>query len=82
MFPMSIWIPHDYPRTIPINLVTPTRNMSVRPGQYVSGEGRVYHPYLAGWREEVCAELPFKGLKVQKYPLRSMGFLLKTALNS
>ncbi|KAL8692565.1 MAG: hypothetical protein Q9218_002434 [Villophora microphyllina] len=26
--------------------------MTVRAGQYVSVEGRVYHPYLAGWRED------------------------------
>lgn len=27
--------------------------MVVRPGQYVSGEGKIYHPYLAGWRDDV-----------------------------
>ncbi|KAL8823914.1 MAG: hypothetical protein Q9191_005446 [Dirinaria sp. TL-2023a] len=32
--------------------VTPTKGMAIRPGQYVSGEGRVYHPYLAEWRED------------------------------
>ncbi|MCJ1341963.1 hypothetical protein MMC31_000141 [Peltigera leucophlebia] len=52
MFPLSIWIPHEYPRAVPIQFVTPTRNMAVRPGQYISGEGRIYHPYLAGWRED------------------------------
>ncbi|KAI4273709.1 MAG: hypothetical protein LQ337_004449 [Flavoplaca oasis] len=26
--------------------------MAVRPGQYVSVEGRVYHPYLAGWKQD------------------------------
>ncbi|KAI4133205.1 MAG: hypothetical protein LQ347_002255 [Umbilicaria vellea] len=26
--------------------------MAVRPGQYVSGEGRVYHPCLASWRDD------------------------------
>ena len=25
--------------------------MLVRPGQHVSGDGRVYHHYLAHWRE-------------------------------
>lgn len=34
-------------------LVTPTKSMAIRPGQYISGEGRVYHPYLAGWKEDV-----------------------------
>ncbi|MCJ1281316.1 hypothetical protein MMC26_000635 [Xylographa opegraphella] len=26
--------------------------MAVRPSQYVSDEGRIYHPYLAGWQPE------------------------------
>ncbi len=29
--------------------VRPTPGMVVRAGQHVSGEGRVYHPYLAQW---------------------------------
>ncbi|KAL9026343.1 MAG: hypothetical protein Q9196_004978 [Gyalolechia fulgens] len=34
--------------------------MAVRAGQYVSAEGRVYHPYLAGWRDtsSIAALLP------------------------
>lgn len=27
--------------------------MVIRPGQYISAEGRVYHPYLAGWKPDV-----------------------------
>lgn len=57
MFPISMWVPHEYPRTAPIAFVTPTRNMAVRPGQYVSVEGRVYHPYLAGWKQDVSRSL-------------------------
>lgn len=53
MFPVAIWVPHVYPRESPIIYVTPTQNMAVRPGQYVSGEGRVYHPCLASWRDDV-----------------------------
>lgn len=53
MFPLSIWVPHGYPRAVPIIFVVPTKRMSVRPGQHVSGEGRIYHPYLAAWREDV-----------------------------
>ncbi|KAI4285511.1 MAG: hypothetical protein L6R38_000608 [Xanthoria sp. 2 TBL-2021] len=52
MFPISLWIPQEYPRTAPIAFVTPTKNMAVRAGQYVSVEGRVYHPYLAGWKQD------------------------------
>ncbi len=45
----------------PIGFVTPTKNMAVRPGQYLSGEGRIYHPYLAGWRDDVssCDNISF-----------------------
>ncbi|KIW62271.1 hypothetical protein, variant [Phialophora macrospora] len=31
--------------------VTPTDDMIIRPGQHVGGDGRIYHPYLAHWRE-------------------------------
>lgn len=59
MFPISLWVAQEYPRAAPITFVTPTKNMAVRAGQYVSAEGRVYHPYLAGWREDVSAILTF-----------------------
>ncbi|KAI4257896.1 MAG: hypothetical protein L6R42_005406 [Xanthoria sp. 1 TBL-2021] len=52
MFPISLWVPQGYPRTAPIAFVTPTKNMAVRAGQYVSVEGRLYHPYLAGWKQD------------------------------
>ena len=48
-FPIALWIPHAYPKEAPICYVIPTPGMVIRPGQYVSGEGRVYHPYLAEW---------------------------------
>lgn len=51
-FPISVWVPQEYPNVGPIGFVTPTKDMAVRPGQYVSGEGRIYHPYLAGWRDD------------------------------
>ena len=53
MFPISVWVPHGYAREGPLIFVTPTNGMVIRPGQYISGEGRVYHPYLASWREDV-----------------------------
>ena len=31
--------------------VTPTEDMIIRPGQHVAGDGRIYHPYLAHWKE-------------------------------
>ncbi|KAL5628856.1 hypothetical protein BROUX41_002247 [Berkeleyomyces rouxiae] len=48
-FPISIWVPHAYPREPPIVYVTPTSKMVVRPGQHVDPQGQVYHPYLSGW---------------------------------
>lgn len=64
MFPVAFWVPHEYPRAAPIAFVTPTKSMAVRAGQYVSAEGRVYHPYLAGWREDVSrCPLSFCGIK-------------------
>ncbi|KAI0446915.1 UEV domain-containing protein [Xylaria telfairii] len=50
-FPISIWVPHAYPREPPLGYVTPTDAMMVRPGQHVDPQGRVYHPYLVRWAE-------------------------------
>ncbi|KAH8902362.1 UEV-domain-containing protein [Coniochaeta sp. PMI_546] len=48
-FPISLWVPHAYPREAPLVYVTPTETMVVRPGQHVDPQGQVYHPYLVGW---------------------------------
>ncbi|KAF2424247.1 UEV-domain-containing protein [Tothia fuscella] len=48
-FPIALWVPHAYPRESPMVYVTPAQDMLVRPGQHVSGDGKVYHPYLAQW---------------------------------
>ena len=55
-FPVAIWVPHAYPREPPLVYITPSQDMVVRPGQHVSGDGRVYHPYLAQWAQywDVC----------------------------
>ncbi|RCI12505.1 hypothetical protein L249_0602 [Ophiocordyceps polyrhachis-furcata BCC 54312] len=50
-FPLSIWVPHAYPREPPLVYVTPTQSMVVRPGQHVDPQGQVYHPYLARWSD-------------------------------
>lgn len=50
-FPISIWVPHAYPREPPLVYVTPTETMMVRPGQHVDPQGQVYHPYLVGWAQ-------------------------------
>ncbi|KAI4624403.1 hypothetical protein J4E83_004077 [Alternaria metachromatica] len=48
-FPVAIWVPQSYPREPPIVYVTPAQDMVLRPGQHVSTDGRIYHPYLAQW---------------------------------
>ncbi|KAF2844927.1 UEV-domain-containing protein [Plenodomus tracheiphilus IPT5] len=50
-FPVAIWVPYAYPHEPPIVYITPSPDMVVRPGQHVSGDGRVYHPYLAQWAQ-------------------------------
>ncbi|KAK8154553.1 ESCRT-I component [Phyllosticta citrichinensis] len=50
-FPIALWVPHAYPREPPLVYVTPNQDMLVRPGQHVSSDGRVYHPYLSGWSQ-------------------------------
>ncbi|KAJ4396216.1 Suppressor protein stp22 of temperature-sensitive alpha-factor receptor and arginine permease [Gnomoniopsis smithogilvyi] len=50
-FPVSLWVPHAYPREAPFVYVTPTETMVVRPGQHVDPQGQVYHPYLVGWAD-------------------------------
>ena len=70
-FPISIWIPQEYPKAAPLGFITPTADMIVRPGQYVSGEGKIYHPYLAGWRDDVSnmgkRAYPFSEAMLGKY---------------
>ncbi|KAK3400731.1 UEV domain-containing protein [Sordaria brevicollis] len=48
-FPISVWVPHAYPKEAPLVYVTPTEHIMVRPGQHVDPQGQVYHPYLANW---------------------------------
>ncbi|KAH0545156.1 hypothetical protein FGG08_000768 [Glutinoglossum americanum] len=50
-FPLSVWVPHAYPREAPMVYVVPTEEIVIRPGQHVGGDGKCYHPYLAGWAE-------------------------------
>ncbi|KIX05506.1 uncharacterized protein Z518_06378 [Rhinocladiella mackenziei CBS 650.93] len=50
-FPIALWIPHAYPYEAPLCYVTPTEDMIIRPGQHVGGDGKIYHPYLAHWRD-------------------------------
>ncbi|KAF8251151.1 UEV-domain-containing protein [Wilcoxina mikolae CBS 423.85] len=47
--PISIYVPHQYPRQPPIAFVTPAKDMMIRPGNHVDLAGKCYHPYLANW---------------------------------
>ncbi|THY55404.1 UEV-domain-containing protein [Aureobasidium pullulans] len=50
-FPVTIWLPHAYPSDPEgiMVFVIPGDGMAIRPGQHVSVDGRVYHPYLRDW---------------------------------
>lgn len=48
--PVNIWIHSDYPTQAPIVLVTPTKDMQIKPSKIVDGNGRVYLPYLHEWK--------------------------------
>ncbi|KAI5194449.1 UEV-domain-containing protein [Aureobasidium subglaciale] len=50
-FPVTIWLPHGYPADPEgiMVFVVPGDGMAIRPGQHVSVDGRVYHPYLRDW---------------------------------
>ncbi len=50
-FPVSLWIPHAYPKEAPLLYVTPAEGMMIRAGQHVDPQGKIYHPYLVGWAE-------------------------------
>lgn len=54
--PLTIWLPHEYPKKPPIVFVTPAKDMLIRPGNHVDPSGRCYHPYLANWvnYSDVC----------------------------
>ena len=54
--PVNIWIHNDYPNQAPIVLVTPTREMQIKPSKIVDSNGRVYLPYLHEWKaRHVCS---------------------------
>ncbi|KAF8448291.1 UEV domain-containing protein [Terfezia claveryi] len=49
--PIHLWIPQRYPHQAPMAFVVPHKDMLIRPGNHVDGNGRCYHPYLTGWGE-------------------------------
>ena len=53
--PVNIWIHADYPTQAPIVLVTPTKDMQIKPSKIVDNNGRVYLPYLHEWKPMVSS---------------------------
>lgn len=59
LVPLNIWIPQNYPiaderiqgepNGVPLVFVIPTTESTIRPGNNVDSQGKVYHPYLAQW---------------------------------
>ena len=55
--PLAVWIPLQYPKEAPYCFVTPTANMLIKAGQHVDVNGKIYHPMLAYWNEQVISHL-------------------------
>lgn len=54
--PIQLTIPEGYPHSPPICKVTPTETMVVKSNhKHVDSGGVCYHPYLSGWRPDVCS---------------------------
>lgn len=49
--PIAAWLPHDYPLQPAMCYVVPTPQMLIRPSKHVDLSGKIYHPYLAYWRD-------------------------------
>lgn len=49
--PVNIWMHQDYPNQAPIVMVTPTKDMQIKPSRLVDNNGRVYLPYLHEWKQ-------------------------------
>ncbi|XP_040018073.1 tumor susceptibility gene 101 protein [Gasterosteus aculeatus] len=52
--PVCLWIEASYPQTAPICYVTPTSDMMVLSGKYISSNGEVMLPYLEDWKKGEC----------------------------
>lgn len=67
-FGISIWIPHNYPYAdhsyrsgepngVPIIYVVPIPGTSIRPGNNVDAQGKIYHPYLTQWHSNMVQDV-------------------------
>lgn len=49
--PVCLWLEESYPQTAPLCYVTPTREMKVLRGKFMSTNGEVTLPYLNEWKK-------------------------------
>ncbi|KAG8820153.1 hypothetical protein FRC19_009097 [Serendipita sp. 401] len=54
--PISVWLPQEYPKAVPIVYVVPTSDMLVRASKSVDPSGRCNFPYMENWerKSETC----------------------------
>ncbi|KIY46727.1 UEV-domain-containing protein [Fistulina hepatica ATCC 64428] len=54
--PISLWIPHDFPRIAPLSYVVPTSDMIVKASKHLDVSGRLSLPYIMDWEKkpEAC----------------------------
>lgn len=63
-FGISVWIPHNYPYAdnaqrpgepngVPLIYVIPLPGTSIRQGNNVDAQGKIYHPYLTQWHSNM-----------------------------
>lgn len=48
--PICLYLWETHPYHAPLCFVRPTRDMRVKPSEYVDYSGRIYLPYLADWK--------------------------------
>jgi ESCRT-I complex subunit TSG101 len=50
--PVAVWIPHEYPKSIPLVYVVPTSDMLVRASKSIDPSGKCSFPYMEGWEHK------------------------------
>eukprot|EP00116_Pleurobrachia_bachei_P002654 sb/3462916/ len=55
--PVNIWIHNEYPEQAPFVMVTPTKDMQIKPSRIVDSNGKVYLPYLHEWKASMGYDL-------------------------
>ena len=50
--PIAVWIPHNYPKEVPLVYVVPTSDMLVRASKSVDPSGKCSFPYMEAWERK------------------------------